>query len=147
MGLLNNRAFCPRCGGKVHTQARGLGHLTWARSGLLVQTGSVCQHCGVALSGKVGLDNRAILAETAQAQQDHRAEGRTVRRDARQERKAGRADLDARVLDALASGPVTVYELATRFGVSRNQVRAVMVRQSGRVRSRGHRSRETLSLR
>lgn len=147
MGLLNNRAICPQCGGKIHTQARGIGHLTWARSGLLVQTGSECQHCGVALSGKVGPDNRAILAETADARDAARAARRDARHEARAEVKAGRADLDARLLDALQSGPVTVPVLAERFGVSKNDIRRAVVRQATRIRSKGHRSRETLSLR
>jgi len=63
MGLMNVRAICPNCGGKIHTQPKGLGHLTWMRNGPLVQTGSVCQHCGVALSGRVRLGNRAVLAD------------------------------------------------------------------------------------
>ena len=65
MGMLNNRAICPNCGGKIHTQARGLGHLTLSRSGPPAQTGTECQFCGVALTGKVGIDNRAIRAEDA----------------------------------------------------------------------------------
>lgn len=65
MGVMNLRAICPNCGGKIHTQPKGLGHLTWARSWFLVKTGSECQHCGVALSGKVDSGNKAILAEDA----------------------------------------------------------------------------------
>lgn len=65
MGMRNLRAICPNCGGKIHTQPKGLGHFTWANSWMLVQTGSECQHCGVALSGKVAADNKAILAEDA----------------------------------------------------------------------------------
>ena len=65
MGTRNMRAICPNCGGKIHTQPKGLGHLTWANNWFLVQTGTTCQDCGVALSGKVGADNRAILAEDA----------------------------------------------------------------------------------
>ncbi len=67
MGIMNLRAICPNCGGKIHTQPRGLGHLTWARSAFLVKTGKECQHCGIALSGKVGLDNRAIAADDRRA--------------------------------------------------------------------------------
>jgi hypothetical protein len=64
MGLRNNRAICPNCGGKLHTQAKGLGHISlWMNSGPLVQTGNQCQWCGIALSGKVGLGNRAITVE------------------------------------------------------------------------------------
>ncbi len=66
MGVRNLRAICPNCGGKIHTQPKGLGHFTWANSWMLVQTGSECQHCGVALSGKVAADNKAILADDAE---------------------------------------------------------------------------------
>lgn len=65
MGLRNNRAICPNCGGKIHTQPKGLGHITWMNSWFLVETGKECQHCGAALTGKVGPDNRAKLAEGA----------------------------------------------------------------------------------
>lgn len=34
--------------------------MTWSNSRALVETASQCEHCGVALSGKVGLDNKAI---------------------------------------------------------------------------------------
>lgn len=74
MGLVNNRAFCPNCNGKIHTRARGLGVLLPFRSGALVQTGTQCQHCGTALSGRVGLDNVAISAATAENARRHRAE-------------------------------------------------------------------------
>lgn len=56
------RAICPNCGGKIHTQAKGLGHLTWANSWVLVKTGESCQWCGARLTGKVGPDGRAQLA-------------------------------------------------------------------------------------
>jgi hypothetical protein len=62
MGIMNLRAICPNRGGKIHTQPKGLGHLTWARSWFLVQTGTTCQHCGVALTGKVKANNQAELA-------------------------------------------------------------------------------------
>lgn len=65
MGIRNMRAICPNCGGKIHTQPKGLGNFTWANSWMLVQTGSECQHCGVALSGKVGPGNKAIAAADA----------------------------------------------------------------------------------
>jgi hypothetical protein len=65
MGVKNLRAICPKCGGKIHTQGRGLGKLTWASSSSLVKTGEECQHCGAALSGKVGIDGKAIAAEDA----------------------------------------------------------------------------------
>ena len=64
MGLLNIRARCPKCGGLIHTQPTALGSLTWMRNGpLLVTTGKECQWCGVALTGKVDWQNRAILAD------------------------------------------------------------------------------------
>jgi hypothetical protein len=63
MGLRNLRAICPNCGGKIHTQPKGLGHLTWANSWLTAQTGTECQHCGVALTGKITAAGRAVLAE------------------------------------------------------------------------------------
>lgn len=43
---MNMRAICPNCGGKIHTQPKGLGHFTWARSGPLVKTGTTCEHWG-----------------------------------------------------------------------------------------------------
>jgi len=64
MGLRNQRAICPQCGGKIHTQPKGLGHVTWANSGPLAQTGSECQHCGVPLTGKVTLTGYAVVDET-----------------------------------------------------------------------------------
>jgi|GEM_PF-6390994 len=65
MGVRNMRAICPSCGGKIHTQPKGLGHVTIGNSRALAQTGTECPNCGVALSGKVGIDNRAILAADA----------------------------------------------------------------------------------
>lgn len=65
MGIRNTRAICPNCGGKIHTQAKGVGALTWANRGALAQTGTECPNCGVGLTGKVGVDNRAILATDA----------------------------------------------------------------------------------
>ena len=62
MGIKNMRAICPNCGGKIATQARGLGHVTWMASGALVRTGTTCQWCGVALTGRVDGRNRAIVA-------------------------------------------------------------------------------------
>jgi hypothetical protein len=67
MGIMNLRAICPNCGGKIHTQPKGIGHLTWARSWFLVKTGTTCQNCGVALTGRVKVDNRAELATPKQA--------------------------------------------------------------------------------
>lgn len=63
MGIMNLRAICPNCGGKIHTQPKGLGHFTWMRSAWLVKTGTACMHCGVGLTGKVSWGNRAVLAE------------------------------------------------------------------------------------
>lgn len=62
MGVMNLRAICPNCGGKIHTQPKGIGKFTWARSWFMVETGKACQHCGVALTGKVGPDKKAQLA-------------------------------------------------------------------------------------
>lgn len=62
MGLRNLRAICPNCGAKIHTQPKGLGHFTWANSWFLVQTGTECPQCHVALTGKVTAGNRAVAA-------------------------------------------------------------------------------------
>lgn len=62
MGLRSLRATCPKCGGKIHTRPKGLGHLTWANSWFLAQTGSECQFCGVALTGKITAGGDAVLA-------------------------------------------------------------------------------------
>lgn len=56
MGFNNPRAICPNCGGKIHTQAAG----PFAQ-----RTGTTCQLCGVALTGKVSWTNRAELAVAA----------------------------------------------------------------------------------
>jgi predicted amidophosphoribosyltransferase len=48
MGFFNPRTFCPNCGAKIHTNNR--------------RTGKVCPQCGVALTGKVKLGNKAELA-------------------------------------------------------------------------------------
>ena len=59
MGVMRMRAICPNCGGKIHTQPKGLGHFTWMANGpLLVKTGKIYQFCGVALTGKVDMQNR-----------------------------------------------------------------------------------------
>lgn len=63
MGVKNLRAICPNCGGKIHTQPKGfLGSIALAANGPMVKTGTVCQHCGVKLTGKVTLQNYAVLA-------------------------------------------------------------------------------------
>lgn len=62
MGLRNLRAICPNCGAKIHTQPKGLGHITWANSWVLAQTGTECPYCHVALTGKVTAAGRAELA-------------------------------------------------------------------------------------
>lgn len=59
MGVRNMRAICPNCGGKIHTQPKGLGHFTWANSWLLVKCGKQCQWCGEPLTGKVRADGTA----------------------------------------------------------------------------------------
>ncbi|HVC07148.1 MAG TPA: DUF2510 domain-containing protein [Solirubrobacterales bacterium] len=87
MGVMNLRAICPKCGGKIHTQPKGLGHLTWARSWFLVQTGTTCQHCGVALSGRVKAGNKAELASEA----ERRANKKAARRQERSTSQAERA--------------------------------------------------------
>jgi hypothetical protein len=63
MGMRNLRAICPACGGKIHTQPKGLGHFTWMNSWLLSQTGPSCQWCGVALTGKVLSTGRGQIDE------------------------------------------------------------------------------------
>jgi hypothetical protein len=62
VGLRNLRAICPNCGAKIHTQPKGLGHITWANSWVLAQTGRECPYCGVALTGKITAAGRAELA-------------------------------------------------------------------------------------
>jgi DNA-directed RNA polymerase subunit RPC12/RpoP len=89
MGMMNLRAICPNCGGKIHTQPKGLGHFTWMRSWFLVQTGTTCQHCGVALSGRVKADNKAELASAAAAR--GRPTARGVAREPRRAAPAGPA--------------------------------------------------------
>ncbi len=97
MGVMNLRAICPNCGGKIHTQPKGLGYLTWSRSWFLVQTGTTCQHCGVALSGRVKADNKAELASEAEqrankkaARQQERARKTAIRKDERERKKAAK---------------------------------------------------------
>lgn len=65
MGIRNLRAICPNCGAKIHTQPKGLGHVSlWMNSGPLVKTGTQCPMCGVALTGRVMLaGNVAELAD------------------------------------------------------------------------------------
>jgi DNA-directed RNA polymerase subunit RPC12/RpoP len=63
MGLRSLRAICPNCGAKIHTQPKGLGHITWANSWITAQTGRECPYCGVALTGKVTAAGRAELAD------------------------------------------------------------------------------------
>lgn len=128
-------AYCPACGGAI--AVRGL---------LGIRTFKVCMHCGAHLSGRM-VGRLGVLAADDRARAEARAASRAIRQQDRAEVKAGRADLDSRLLDALASGPVTVPVLAARFGVSKNDIRRAVVRQATRVRSQGHRSRETLSLR
>ena len=60
MGFLNPRAICPSCGGKIHAQST-----MWNAP----RTGTVCPHCGTALTGKVGFDNKAKPGPQAPPQQ------------------------------------------------------------------------------
>jgi hypothetical protein len=64
VGLKNLRAICPNCQGKIPTQPKNLlGSLAIAANGpLMVKTGVECPYCHVALTGKVTLDNHAVLA-------------------------------------------------------------------------------------
>jgi hypothetical protein len=133
MGVLNTRAICPSCGGKIHTQARGLGHLTWARSGPLVKTGSQCQWCGVKLSGKVGLDNVAIAADDARA----------TKQETKQQ---ARESLDEQLVELLEEGPMTLGELTERLGVSRTQVALAGARLGNRIKARGAGKKRTFTL-
>lgn len=58
MGFWNPRAICPNCGAKIHTQpADDLTQILGAR-----RTGTKCPQCGVELTGRVTLDNKATLA-------------------------------------------------------------------------------------
>lgn len=58
------RAICPSCGGKIHTQPKGfLGSIAIGANGALMKTGTTCEHCGVALTGKVTPTNYAVLAD------------------------------------------------------------------------------------
>jgi hypothetical protein len=112
VGIMNLRAICPNCGGKLHTQPRGLGHLTWARSGPLVQTGATCQWCGAALSGKVGFDNKAIAADDPRIRkQEERRAKRTRKQEELKAKKAERKarteeldELDNAILPAVQDG-------------------------------------------
>lgn len=66
MGMKNMRAICPNCGGKIHTQPKGLGHVMLGANGVFTQTGKQCELCGVALTGRVDYKNFAVLARTEQ---------------------------------------------------------------------------------
>jgi hypothetical protein len=64
MGLMKLRATCPNCFGKIPTQKKGIGHLTWMANGpMMVKTPMMCPSCGIALTGKVTSWNEAIAAE------------------------------------------------------------------------------------
>jgi hypothetical protein len=67
MGLRNLRAICPNCGGKIHTQPKGIGHITWANSWFSVKTGEQCQWCNAKLTGKVNAGGQAELAPVVAA--------------------------------------------------------------------------------
>lgn len=63
VGVRNLRAICPNCGGKIHTQPKGLGRISlWGNSWFMVQTGTECQHCSQALTGKVKASGEAEAA-------------------------------------------------------------------------------------
>jgi len=140
MGLSNKRAICPQCGVKIHTQARGAGHLMLGAKGALVQTGTECQWCGVALSGKVGMDGRAILAEVDEARQQAKAEKAAVK-------QAGRDEVDERLIELLRGGPLTTREAAKRLGVPHLQIATIQTRVGDRVKASGFGKNRTLSLR
>ena len=140
MGLMNNRAICPNCGGKIHTQSRGVGALTLGSRGLLVQTGKECQHCGIALSGKVGMDNRAILAEVDEAKRQAKAERAT-------EKRAADGELDQRLIELLSEGPLTTREAAERLGLPHMKIASIQVRVKDRVAATGFGKGRTLYLR
>ena len=65
MGVRNLRAICPECGGKIRTEAKGLGHFTITSSWFLVKTPPQCPHCGTSLSGKVAASGKAITTADA----------------------------------------------------------------------------------
>lgn len=94
MGARNLRAVCPKCGGKIHTQPKGLGHFTWANSWFLVKTGTECQHCGVALSGKVKMGNQAELASESEAHRLSKIDEVHQRQDESKSSSPGADDVD-----------------------------------------------------
>lgn len=175
MGLVNNRAFCPACGGKIHTRARGVGGVLPFRSGMLVQTGTRCQHCGEALTGKVGVNNVAIsvaAAEEKQRARQERAEQRrqppsplpeptaediTRQRDVHQRaheryqekaaKRDAKADLDRRLLDLLAAGPVTIPAAAAQLDATTMEIVGAQTRLGKQVKASGIGRKRTLSLR
>ena len=122
VGFKTNRAICPSCGGKIHTQARGIAALGVGVSGPLVRTGTRCQWCGIALSGKVGADNKAIAAD------DPRILAKQAKQEAKQEqqeaRQEARDDLASRIVALLEEehGTLTTREIASRLGVSHVRV-------------------------
>ncbi len=115
MGFKTNRAICPSCGGKIHTQARGIAALGVGISGPLVRTGTSCQWCGIALSGRVGVDNKAIAAD------DPRILAKQENQEAKQE---ARDDLASRIVTLLEEehGTLTTRAIASRLGVSHMSV-------------------------
>lgn len=72
----NSDVKCPNCLAKINTRMGGM------------QTGAVCQYCGVALSGKVDGFRRAITVEQAAAQ--------TSEKDRKERLKSGGARIKAR---------------------------------------------------
>ncbi|MHB8175821.1 MAG: sigma factor-like helix-turn-helix DNA-binding protein [Thermoleophilia bacterium] len=126
MGVMNTRAICPNCGGKIHTQPRGLGHFTWARSGWLVQTGKQCQWCGIALTGKVGLDNKAISVAGAQAKQQKKTQKMAARQQKQNVQRLKLNEQHQAMINLIKDSPLPLEEVAKQLGISRNQVKVIL---------------------
>lgn len=132
MGLINQRAICPSCGGKIHTQAALLGFLT-------AQTGRRCQWCGIALTGRVRWTNKAVSVEGDAARQRQRAAKTT-------ERRRPKDDLDRRLIELLGKGPVTIRDAAQHLDVSRTQVISAQTRLGKQIKASGVGKERTLRL-
>lgn len=161
MGFINNRAICPNCGGKIHTQARGLGALIPVRSGVIAKTGTQCQHCGTALTGRVGVDNRAVSVAADEAKRARRS-GEPTAADVERQRaihqkahdryqvkaakNASAAEMDRRLLNMLAAGPVTFADAAERLGASTMELARAQTRLGRQVKASGMGKKRTLRL-